>query len=186
MDETELWQLLERAKDESGGDCAEGAQLLTDWLAEREPEEIVAFESVVGRLMARSYRWDLWAAAYIINGGCSDDGFDYFRGWLIAQGKEVFYAALADPETLIGVAPEDDVANMQVECEDMLYVAYDAHERRTGRPLSTDPVPLTGEPVDPAGERWDEETVETLFPRLAAWVASLQNGSNDPAEGVVR
>jgi hypothetical protein len=29
----------------------------------------------------------MWVAAYLMNGGCSDDGFDYFRGWLIAQGR---------------------------------------------------------------------------------------------------
>ena len=39
--------------------------------------------------MDDSYRWDLWGAAYLANGGCSDDGFDYFRGWLIGQGRKV-------------------------------------------------------------------------------------------------
>ena len=28
--------------------------------------------------------------------GCSDDTFDYFRGWLIAQGKETFEKVLDD------------------------------------------------------------------------------------------
>ena len=28
--------------------------------------------------MADSYRSSLWAAAYVINAGCSDDGFGYF------------------------------------------------------------------------------------------------------------
>jgi hypothetical protein len=31
---------------------------------------------------------DQWGAAYLANGGCSDDGFDYFRGWLIGQGRK--------------------------------------------------------------------------------------------------
>lgn len=34
------------------------------------------------------YRRDLWAAAYIIGGGCSDDSFIDFRAGLIAQGHE--------------------------------------------------------------------------------------------------
>ncbi|MFE5591185.1 DUF4240 domain-containing protein [Streptomyces sp. NPDC056549] len=33
-------------------------------------------------------------AAYMVNGGCCDDGFDYFRGWLIAQGRNVFERAV--------------------------------------------------------------------------------------------
>ncbi len=34
----------------------------------------------------------------VVNGGCSDDGFEYFRGWLIGQGGAYFEAALKDPE----------------------------------------------------------------------------------------
>ena len=53
--------------------------------------------------MAGSYWTPLWAAAYVINGGCSDDGFDYCRGWLILQGREVFEHVVADPRTLFGL-----------------------------------------------------------------------------------
>ena len=37
--------------------------------------------------LAEAYRWDIWAIAFIINGGCSDDGFEYFRGWLVRKAK---------------------------------------------------------------------------------------------------
>jgi hypothetical protein len=50
--------------------------------------------------MADSYRNLLWAAAYLINGGCSDDGFESFRCWLIVQGRTVFERSVADPDTL--------------------------------------------------------------------------------------
>ena len=43
---------------------------------------------------------DLWAAAYMICGGCSDDGFRDFRAWLIAQGREVFKGAVPNPDSL--------------------------------------------------------------------------------------
>jgi hypothetical protein len=33
------------------------AGLLTEWLSERSPDEIVAFSRIVERLMARSYGW---------------------------------------------------------------------------------------------------------------------------------
>jgi hypothetical protein len=46
----------------------------------KEPQ-VVRVDRTVWTLMDRSYRNDLWAAGYLINGGCSDDGFDYFRGW---------------------------------------------------------------------------------------------------------
>ncbi|MER7341367.1 DUF4240 domain-containing protein [Streptomyces sp. NPDC000075] len=35
--------------------------------------------------------------AHGANGGCSDDGFDYFCGWLITQGPEAFERVVADP-----------------------------------------------------------------------------------------
>ena len=50
--------------------------------------------------MNESYRWDLWSAAYLANGGCSGDGFDYFRGWLIGQGRTAYETVLADPDAL--------------------------------------------------------------------------------------
>ncbi len=53
--------------------------------------------------------------AYIINGGCSDDGFDYFLGWLIAKGRKYFEAALVNPERAGDGAEPGDV----VECEDI-------------------------------------------------------------------
>lgn len=54
-------------------------------------------------LLKDSYTSRLWAAAYIIMGGCSDDTFDYFRGWLLYQGKETYEACIEDPERLIPV-----------------------------------------------------------------------------------
>ena len=58
--------------------------------------------------MAEAYRWDLWAAAYLIQGGCSDDGFEYFCDWLISLGKHRFEAALRNPDSLAEVIEDED------------------------------------------------------------------------------
>jgi hypothetical protein len=50
--------------------------------------------------MADSYHVDLSGAAYLINGRCSDDGVEYFRGWLIAQGRATYERVVADPDAL--------------------------------------------------------------------------------------
>ena len=42
----------------------------------------------------------MWAVAYIVLGGCSDDGFDYFRFWLVARGKEVYMKAIQNADSL--------------------------------------------------------------------------------------
>jgi hypothetical protein len=55
-----------------------------------------------------AYDWNLWGAAYLINGGCSDDGFHYFCNWLTLKGRDVFQAALTNPDTLADVVDPDD------------------------------------------------------------------------------
>lgn len=50
------------------------------------------------------------AAASLILGGCSDDGFEYFRGRLIAQGREVFERSVADPDSLADLPVMDPPA----------------------------------------------------------------------------
>ena len=76
MDAATFWQLIEDSRENAGGDPDEQAEELTDLLSDLPPDEIVAFDQLLHELMAAAYRWDLWAAADIINGGCSDDGFE--------------------------------------------------------------------------------------------------------------
>jgi hypothetical protein len=40
----------------------------------------------------------------VINRRCSDDGFDYFRSWLMLQGRETFGRAVAAPDSLADLA----------------------------------------------------------------------------------
>lgn len=162
--EIEFWSLIERAKNKSE-DMYERVEVLAELLSQRSKDDILAFEKVLRNLFAASYRSDLWAAAYIINGGCSDDGFDYFRGWLIAQGKDAFYNALKDPEYLARIIQEDEAG--EVECEEMLSVAANAFILKTGRGYETflDQLPPT--PYPEIHIDWDEDTVDRKYPKLA-------------------
>ena len=70
------------------------------------------------------------AAACIINGGTSDDRFDYFKNWLILQGQYAFRQALQNPDTLAALRiPFDDT-----EWEDCGYLTSLAF---VGRALPT-------------------------------------------------
>jgi hypothetical protein len=134
---------------------------LTRALSERPRRDIEAFDRIVNELLARSYTWELWGAAYLIHGGCSDDGFDYFRGWLIARGRGVFEAALRDPDSLVDVVEGDE------ECEAMHYVAAEAYEMATGGeelPPSDAELPELGGGFDFD----DAEAMRARYPRLAA------------------
>lgn len=48
----------------------------------------------------RVHRWDEWAAAYQIGGGCSDDVFSDFKAGLVALGSDWFERVAADPDEL--------------------------------------------------------------------------------------
>lgn len=85
MGPRQFWQLIERSKVENEGHCDRQAGALTALLLEVPATDIMAFDRLFEYHVDQAYRNDLWAAAYIINGGCSDDGFEYFRRWLIGQ-----------------------------------------------------------------------------------------------------
>ena len=108
-------------------------------LRELTPSELAAFELTFQRtLWWRAYTWDLWGAAHILNDGATDDGFEYFRCWLISKGREVFEATLADPDSLAGmIAP--DAAPSRFEFEGIAYVATEVWGEKTGKDPWLDP-----------------------------------------------
>jgi hypothetical protein len=71
MDTSYFWRLIEQSKTESGGNCTKQVDALTAILLELAAEEIEEFDIVFYRFHAQAYRNDVWAAAYIMNGGCS-------------------------------------------------------------------------------------------------------------------
>lgn len=127
--------------------------------------EISEFNLIFNSLLSKSYRWDLWGAAYIINGGCSNDTFDYFRSWLIGQGKEMFYKALHDPESLTSLISH----RLEYDWEGLEYCAAEAYEAKTGEDIYSAQDNERSVPSflkEPMGEEWKEEDLPTRFPKL--------------------
>ncbi|MER8185798.1 DUF4240 domain-containing protein [Kitasatospora sp. NPDC094015] len=173
MDRDEFWQLIEQARDSvpDRADDEAVAERAAELLAARPREEIAAADRVLWELMADSYLDPLWAAAYLINGGCSDDGFDYFRGWLILQGRETFEQALREPDTLAQLpAVREAAAEEEVlECEATLAIAWDAHLAATGAELPDDAGTAERPEPEPSGalDFDDDAQLAALLPRLA-------------------
>jgi hypothetical protein len=171
----QFWELIEAAKTATGGDCQAQAVQLVAALGERSVDGVLAWDRIYGELMAEPYGWDLWGAAYLINGGCSDDGFDYFRGWLLGQGRVTRQAALADPDSLAD-HPEirdhrpDQESTLYLQCEDILGVAYEAYEALTGQELTVEVAGMRPRPPE-LGEDWefdDPAEMRVRYPRLWA------------------
>ena len=157
MNTDQFWNLIEKAREEDA-DCSEQAERLKESFATLPADEILGFQQQLWQRLAESYRWDLWAVAYIVNGGCSDDGFEYFRGWLISQGRQYFEAAMQEPQRAADRAEPD--AN---ECEDILYVAAATYKAKTGQNL---PLSTFQPPKEPTGTPWDEDKLSELYPDL--------------------
>lgn len=90
MDETEFWEIVDRSREAADGDPEEHAELLVERLAQLDPDSVLDFARHFESRYNRAYTWDLWGAAWVLLDGASDDAFDYFRCWLIGQGREVF------------------------------------------------------------------------------------------------
>lgn len=186
VDDGTLWDIIEQARAAVGdrADDRDGADdplpgALVDVLAALEPARIAAFAARHYSLKDTAYRYPLWNAAYLIEGGCSDDGFMDFRDGLVLLGRETFTRAVADPDSLADlpvVVRMAGGASGWIGYESVGYLAKSAYERAAGETGTFDDLVdrhLVGRvpPQDPAGENWDaEDEAENArrLPRLAA------------------
>ena len=113
-------------------------------------------------LAKRAFSAEMWCAVRIVWGSGSNDGFDYFVGWLIVQGKAAFESALANPDSIADLA---DVENSA--CEEVVGLAERVFRKRAGRdpqvPMQTGPRRLV--------RTWDfndEDELRRRYPRLSA------------------
>lgn len=174
MSVAEFWNVVAKARESAAdpSDAEDVAEQTLRLLTALPADRIAELAQPLWDLRAQSYGWDLWQAACLINGGCSDDGFEYFRGWLLTQGRAVFERAVADPDTLADLPVVQRVAadGGDLECESMYGVVWDAYATvAAGRqpPAVTGRYPLLG-------QGWDfEDAVEVRrrLPRLAALFA---------------
>jgi hypothetical protein len=169
MDRQGFWKLIDDARARAGGDVYAVADHAVEILAGLSPEEITGAAQAFWDLMADSYREDLWGAAYLINGGASDDGFEYFRGWLIAEGREVFERAVAAPDTLAEVPAVRTAAaeEEELECEDVLGIAWNAHLKATGQELPQGAFRIRYPAVDAGWDFEDRAQLRSHLPRLS-------------------
>ncbi len=154
MTEDLFWEIIEIVDD------VDPIEAMISRLSDFKSSAIKSWDKMLWAEMDRLYRTDLWAVAYLLGGGCSDDDFEDFRSSLIKRGRAwtacVPYnlAQLADK---LSHAPHVDGV--------LLFTAADeAYERRTGRPM---PTPRR-KPPNLTGPQWDEDTIETDFPEIVA------------------
>lgn len=123
-----FWTLIAEAKVHSGQDLEGSIDWLVCQLLLMEPQQSLNFDNILRGYSNLAYKYGLWTAASVMLDGCTDDGFIDFRCWLIAQGKEVYLAALKDPDTLADVPLYGGGS-----FESLSYIGSNVYETQTGR-----------------------------------------------------
>lgn len=194
VDVDDFWQFIERSASETAGPDDRAA-----WLEQRlsrvAPAHVVDFEIHLGAARRPIDTYAMWgAAAQIMGGWCSDDGFWYFQPWLIGQGQRWWRHAADDVDNLADLpAVRQLAARPRNEWDDtwwpgwesLNYVALAAYERITGEAEGLDdalaarghlrrhdPMP----PDDPWSLKNPAE-IERWLPRLADLFPLHRNGA---------
>ena len=172
MDEEQFWAIVQTAVDEAGNDEDEYLEVVKRELSKLSLKEMIGFRLRTDKLLYDSYTSEMWCAGYLMNGGCSDDGFEYFRLWVISRGRKVYEAAMANPDNLIDYIGDDDEMDF-FEFESFWYVALEAFEEAVDAELYDyidDENFKTSEGNSPNFEfNWEEddpESMQKLCPRL--------------------
>ncbi|MEU6488458.1 DUF4240 domain-containing protein [Streptomyces sp. NPDC046887] len=166
MDETEFWEIVDTTREAAEGDPEDHAELLVERLLELDPDSVLDFARHFEARYNRAYTWELWGAAAVLLGGASDDAFDYFRCWLIGQGREVFEGGVHEPDSLAELLDGFD-EEIDGDGEELGYAADEAYEQLTG--ADTPDLGIAPQPPEPEGVSFDladRSALAERYPRL--------------------
>ena len=160
MNIDQFWNIVDRVHADSAGDMDLKCRLLTKELQQLACSEVKSFDEHFSDCLYRAYVWDLWGAACLIEGGCSDDSFMDFRSTLISLGRPVFESAVVNADSLadFNIAPE------RATYEGYQYVAPTVYQEITGNHIERDKM----HPQEVGGAPFKEWEMSQSYPKLAA------------------
>jgi hypothetical protein len=168
MDSKLFWDLVDQSK-KLGKDYSDQIKILINKLSELEEDEIIGFEFTLRDVLSESAHYNILAAAKIINDFVSDDDFLYLRCRLIAEGKELYYQSIENPEILATTESQ----YLEIGGEEILSVSDFAFEKKMGsntdkempRDVAFDYLNYdTGEEIK--GNAWREADLPVKYPKL--------------------
>jgi hypothetical protein len=171
MGEDQFWAIIEKAgavrKGRATRDEDELCEALSKELSRLDAGQVRAFADLLGQRLRGACTWDLWGAAYVMMGGCSDDMFVYFRRWLVAQGRATFEGALKNADAALAALNVEE-PDMECELESLTYAVDEVLEDQNE---GDDEPPMVNDEAEPTGTPFDEEDQDALmerYPKLAA------------------
>lgn len=161
MTDERFWDLISRARGGSEPTTPSATpEAMGDLLRLEDDKEVIGFGQTFVRKLCEINTWPLWGAGYVLGGGMGDDGFHYFRSWVIGKGEEAFNAAKTDPDA-ISAFVEDEC---ELDNELLEYVAVEVAEER-GLDDPRDGAEDADPDAEPTGSSWEEESVHLSFPK---------------------
>jgi tetratricopeptide (TPR) repeat protein len=156
VDERGFWRIVDGCRR-----AADPAEALADKLRKLGPDDIAAFDEHFCGRVDDALTWDLWAAADVLLGGCSEDELLWFRWALVGAGRATYELALENADSL---------AKVELVLDDRIgAVALEVYRDLTGRWIARPPAR-----TKPQGKRWDiddEGERRARLPRLVRRVA---------------
>ena len=166
------WQIIENSLD-TADSLAEQEDNLINELSLLTAEDIIGFKLRTEYLLFQSYQSDLWCAATIMNEECSEEGFKFFRQWLISQGKNLFTDAMMNPDLLAKYFDEGFNEDDLYEFEFFTLIPDKAfilnYDQDILEYIDTKNFKYTEEYYPDIEKNWDEEnstTLQAICPKL--------------------
>ena len=134
-----FWEAIEKSykynkKDREAYDLDEHIEKLTTYLSKYSEEKLILFEKTLQEKLISLYtapiaelfiilenEYEKEGDTYDFDGFISDDGFLYFRCWLLLKGKEFYEDITKDIESFVSGKYHFDIA--ETWAEELLYVA---------------------------------------------------------------
>lgn len=158
-----FWEVIEKAKLDAGDEWARRPQVLASILKTFSTEKIREFRHDYRSKLGESYRWDLCAAAFVINRDCDFECFECFRDYIISEGQETFEMVMSNPDNLA------DIEKLQnIKFPEYRFAVYEAYEAVTGDDWRLDIAQFPSLPENLHGKEWESSDLSELLPRLVA------------------
>lgn len=158
MSEDLFWEIIAEAQCDTE---IETSLKLSEQLVNYTGKAIRDAGKLMQSYLVAAYREDIWALAYLLEDGCSDNTFEDFRGWMILQGRPTFETILHGPDMFNSRHAD----GAQFSAGGSLQAAFEnAYLSRTGKPLI---LPRAKFPEI----EFEEERVADLLPNMSARLA---------------
>lgn len=167
LPEDVFWCLTQTARNSSGNSLVVQIESLENLLSDLSGDTIKAFELTFREILMKSYHYNIMAACKIVNGWVTDDSFLYFRCVLVALGKEDYYEAIRNPDSLAFKLTEG------ADGEALLYASDNAFTSKFGetnielpRDYACKVINYDNGLHEVLGEDWHEKDLPRMCPTL--------------------